>query len=224
MDPNQTIITDLSSKLAPLKDPEFAIWQTNYLRNQFLFLGVKSPLLRKILQKIKKENAFTNWREEVQQLITQPAREFHHAAYIWAILHRNSRIESDLSLYTQLIQTHSWWDTVDPIATQLIGPFFEQFPKLVDVTQQWIHSPNLWMRRTAIIYPIYNKKEIIQESLFHNCKQLRLDKDFFIRKAIGWALREYAKIQPDAVLKFLTTAELSPLSVREAKRHLRTSQ
>lgn len=214
------IKSHLRSLLEPLGNPTFAQWQQDYLRNQFRFLGIKVPVLRKAIKEFKKEHRSQNWRSEVEALFDEPEREFHHAAIYWAIDHRKSATPEDLSLYKKLLLTHSWWDTVDTIAPQLVGPLLAAHPELLKEIDRWIVSPHLWLRRAALIYPLYKRKEIDAKRLFATCDKLREDPDFFIRKAIGWMLREHSKTHPDAVAQFIQVTRLSPLSVREASKYL----
>jgi len=218
------IASTLRSFLEPLRDSKVADSQVRYLRNQFPFLGVKIPLLRKAVQELKKQHPSSDWRSEVEELWRQPEREFHHAALFWAIAYRKQALLKDLDLYERLLLTHSWWDTVDTIAPHLAGPFFLRFPERIAKTEEWLHSPHLWLKRAALIYPLHKRKEIDSERLFRYCNHLSKETDFFIRKAIGWVLREHSKTDPTAVRQFLQIATLSPLSVREAQKYLFTER
>jgi 3-methyladenine DNA glycosylase AlkD len=162
----------------------------------------------------------TDWRREIWELWQQPEREFHHAAIFLSLRHRKQAVKEDLPLYERLITENSWWDTVDTVAPHLMGPLLLKFPELVSETKRWLSSSHLWLRRSAIIHQLRAKDKTDAERLFAYCSKLSHEKEFFIRKAIGWALREYAKTDAQAVLGYLETATLSPLSMREAKKHL----
>lgn len=211
------ISQQLRTLLVPLQSPEAALWQTNYLRGQFPFLGVKVPLLRKALRNLSPSK---DWRAEVKELWQEKEREFHHAAIFWAIAHRKKAVESDLSLYEQMVLENSWWDTVDTIAPHLIGALLHRFPHLLTRTEEWLTSKELWLKRSALIYPLYQRKAIDSERLFRYCRTLAHEKNFFIRKAIGWMLREHSKTQPEKVKKFIVETNLSPLSKREGMKYL----
>lgn len=212
--------TTLRNLLIPLQNKEAALWQHNYMRNQFPFLGVKTPHLRKTLQDLKKAHPSNDWRREVEDLWKEPEREFHYAAIFWAMIHRKGAKEGDLHLYEKLILENSWWDTVDTIAPHLVGALFHRFPLLLRRSEEWLVSDQLWLKRAALIYPLYQRKAIDSARLFRYCETLRKEKDFFIRKGIGWMLREHSKTAPDEVRKFIQTVELSPLSKREGGKYL----
>lgn len=214
------IVRTLYSLIEPHKDPARAEYQGKYLRDQFPFLGVRTPQLRKAVQSLKGIYPSIDWREEVKEFWRQPDREFHLAAIYWAIAHRKKAVPEDLSFYEDLITSHSWWDTVDTIAPHLVGALLHRFPELLQRTEEWLESDQLWLKRTALIYPLYNRKQIDSERLFRYCSHLSQDTDFFIRKAIGWVLRELSKTNPAAVAEYLKTTRLSPLSTREAGKHL----
>ena len=121
----------------------------------------------------------------------------------------------------QLIVTKSWWDTVDALAAHVVGVMVARQPVLLSTMDEWVVSDELWLIRTAILHQLRYKSQTDTERLFRYCAQHAGHKDFFIRKAIGWALREYARTDPDAVRRFVKTqSALSGLSVREALKHL----
>ncbi len=122
-----------------------------------------------------------------------------------------------------MIVSGAWWDYVDELATHRIGPLLALYQEPMRATMlAWSRDANLWKRRTAIICQV-GFKATTDEELLYACIAPNLgDRDFFIRKAIGWALREYAKTRPDAVRRYVREHEdaLSPLSRREATKHL----
>lgn len=217
------ITSSLRKLLLPLQNREIALWQTNYLRGQFPFLGIKTPVLRKVIEELKTIHPTKDWRNEVQELWKEPEREFHHGAIFWAIAHRKKAEAEDLKLYEKMVLENSWWDTVDTISPHLMGAHFHRFPSLISRTEEWLISDELWLKRAALIYPLYQRRAIDEERLFRYCKALSQERDFFIRKAIGWMLREYSKTNPAQVKKFLETTPLSPLSKREGAKYLNLS-
>lgn len=210
----------LRTLLKPLQNEEAALWQKNYLRGQFPFLGVKTPLLRKAIAELRKIYPSTDWKEETLALWQEPEREFHHAAIFWAIAHRKLAKPNDLSLYEKLVVENSWWDTVDTVSPHLIGALFHAYPELLTRSEEWLKSDQLWLKRAALIYPLHRRKAIDSKRLFHYCRQLAHEKDFFIRKAIGWMLREHSKTDPESVKQFIESTELSPLSRREGLKYV----
>jgi len=120
------------------------------------------------------------------------------------------------------IVAESWWDTVDSLAAWTVGPMVAAYPELVAVMDLWIDDDNMWLNRTAIIHQLGYKNTTDAERLFRYCRRRADHRDFFVRKAIGWALRQHARVDPDAVRSFVAEhdAELSGLSKREALKHL----
>ena len=198
-------------------DPKTAAWQEAYMRNQFRFLGIRKPLIGKLL----KPYAETFSEKEILEFWNTEEREGQYAA-IWLLrMQAKTATEDHLRLYERLLREKSWWDTVDEIAPYLVGALVLQFPHLHETLSTWTEDPYLWIRRASLIYQLRFKKQTDQERLFEHCLRLKDDRDFFLRKAIGWSLREYRKSAPQIVEHFLRThgKTLSPLSFREAGGH-----
>jgi len=121
-----------------------------------------------------------------------------------------------------MIRTNSWWDTVDTIAPNLVGHLVKTHHELTKLMDQWIEDPYLWIRRAALLHQLRWKEMTDEETLFRYCQKTMHEKDFFIRKAIGWVLREYSKTNPRSVKKFIAKyqSNLSPLSIREGSKYL----
>jgi len=207
-------ISELREQFLEHSESEFAKWQTAYMKDQFVFFGVRKPRLLAIVKEIPFSEAC------VEELYRQKEREFHYAAI--AIAKRHKASPRLFPLFEKMVRTHSWWDTVDEIATHLIGSLAKRSPEIIPTLDGWLRDEDLWIRRTALIYQLRWKKETDEKRLFAGCLELAHEKDFFIRKAIGWALREYAKTAPHPVQKFLDfhSSSLSSLSLKEASKHL----
>ena len=121
-----------------------------------------------------------------------------------------------------LITTRSWWDTVDPLATRVVGGLVRRHPELTAEMDAWSVAENLWLVRTAILHQLHYGPDTDTDRLFGYCTRQAGHRDFFVRKAIGWALRQYARTDPAAVSGYVAGNRdgLSPLSVREATKHL----
>jgi 3-methyladenine DNA glycosylase AlkD len=121
-----------------------------------------------------------------------------------------------------LISTKSWWDTVDALAAGVVGSLVRRHPELRSTMDEWLAGDDLWLTRTAILHQLNHREATDAAWLFAACAARADHRDFFIRKAIGWALRQYARTDPDAVRAFVAAHRdrLSGLSVREALRHL----
>lgn len=194
-----------------------------YMKGHFPFFGIKSTPRRAILSAFMKENGMpTPFDPEVLRTMwAAPQREFHHSAIDIMEKQIRSIKESDLSLVEEFIVTNSWWDTVDGLSSWIVGPYFLKFPaNRAEITGQWAEHDNMWLRRASIIFQLSYKERTDTELLFRHIRLNLGSKEFFINKAIGWALREYAKTDAEAVRRFVNETELSPLSRREAMKHL----
>ena len=125
-----------------------------------------------------------------------------------------------------MITHKSWWDTVDFISSSLIHYWWKSAPDLLDkrLAPQWSKSENMWLNRTSIIYQLRRKKTTHCEILSQHIMLHSQSKELFLQKAIGWALREYAKIDSKWVLEFVATHELKPLSKREALKQIKAGR
>jgi len=130
-----------------------------------------------------------------------------------------------ISVIEFMITNKAWWDTVDMIATHHVAALFRRFPEMIPVyTKKWLNSQNIWLQRTALLFQLKYKDKTDTTLLFDMIRKLAGHKDFFIRKAIGWVLREYSKTAPDAVIQFIDQNQLSPLSKREALKVISKKQ
>jgi 3-methyladenine DNA glycosylase AlkD len=121
------------------------------------------------------------------------------------------------------ITTNSWWDTVDHLASNVAGTYFTKWPEnKYDLINHGNQSNNLWLVRTSIIFQLKYKNKVDADLLAQCILPHRNNMEFFIRKAIGWALRSYAEVNPTWVIQFVNDNELQPLSVKEALRKLIT--
>ncbi|SEW18513.1 DNA alkylation repair protein [Chitinophaga arvensicola] len=205
-------------------NPSNAAAMKAYMRDQFEFLGIKSPERRAITKGLKAEYglpAIVEMPALIKALWKKPEREYQYAAIdIMQLLHKEWRAE-DITLFEFMILHKSWWDTVDSIVSCLVGPWFKKFPEhRLSITNRWINSDNMWLQRVAIIHQNSYKKHTDEQLLFRYIKQCAQSKEFFIQKAIGWALREYSKTNPNSVRRFVETNTLAALSTREALRRI----
>lgn len=212
----------LFEKHANAKD---AVPMMAYMKDQFAFLGIKSQQRRGLLREFLYEYGVPedgDLGRVARGLWRLPFREFKYNAI--DILRKPKRLDLKmLSLLEWMIVTDSWWDTVDAIADQLIGKrilFFH--PELMrPKAEGWIETDNLWLQRSAIIFQMKFKEKLDERLLYDMILRRIEEKDFFIRKGIGWALREHAKLHPNSVKGFVETHKdrLSGLSIREALKH-----
>jgi 3-methyladenine DNA glycosylase AlkD len=123
-----------------------------------------------------------------------------------------------IAVVERLVTTKSWWDTVDSLAKGGAGALVLRHPDLAATMDRWIDDGNIWLRRTAILHQLGFKERTDAARLFRYCALRAGEQEFFIRKALGWALREYSKVDAEAVRAFVSEheRELSGLSKREA--------
>jgi len=215
-----------SRRLAALGDPVRARQMAAYMRTDMPFYGVQASTRREVLAELLHAFPVTSpdrYEATVRVLWRGTHREEKYLAIDVAIRVREFIGFERLGTYQRMIVEGAWWDLVDPIATKLVGTVLLDHPKRAEpVIAEWGRDVNLWLRRTALICRIRHKKATDAERLFELCAARAGDDEFFIRKAIGWALREYAKTDPKAVTRFLRAHrdELAPLSFREAAKHL----
>lgn len=206
-------------------NPQLAVEMAQYMRNKFVFLGIRTPLRRQLLKEVwslhKKEVA-VNAREIALILFLKSEREYHYCAIDILMKElKNNFLSEDISLITTLITTASWWDSVDLIAKYLLGGYLENFPEEIEnCINQFSKSDSLWLNRSAILFQLSYKQKTDFELLKTVCLQHQHSSEFFIQKAIGWALREYAKTSPEQVIQFVMVNNLQPLSKKEALKNL----
>ncbi len=192
-----------------------------YMRNQFVFLGLRSPKRRVLYRDFVAEHGKPRDAISVAEMLyEQEEREFYYMAI--DILTKSVKKQSSdaVDFYERLIQTESWWDTVDLLASTLVGGHFAMYPELIPVyNAKWIDGDDIWLARTAILFQLKYKEKTDATLLFANCEKWLDSDEFFIQKAIGWALRQYAKFDAEKVLDFVESNDLAPLSRREALKH-----
>lgn len=197
-----------------------------YMKTTMPFYGVQNPArleIRKQLTVMVPTLNRTEYRNLVRALWALPFREEKYLAIAVARHHRDQIVPSMLPMYRSMIVTGAWWDFVDEIAINLVGKLLADHPEQIGAEMdRWITDDHLWVRRSAIIAQIKHKEHTDESRLFRYCVERAHETDFFIRKAIGWALREYAKTNPQAVRAFVdkNADQLSGLSRREATKHL----
>lgn len=218
-------IAKLENAFEENSNPENAVAMAKYMQNHFSFFGIKTDERRQIFKEIWKENqqeVAVNTREIALQLFEKQQREFHYCAIEILIkqLKKNYKKE-DIQLIEKLITTNSWWDSVDSIAKNILGEYLLEFPlETKKVIEYFSNSGNMWLNRSAILFQLGYKEKTNFDLLKSICEKYKNSTEFFIQKAIGWALREYAKTNPEAVKTFVINANLKPLSNKEALKNI----
>ncbi len=196
-----------------------------YMRDRFPFLGLSATARRSAaraaLTGLPKPTE-AELAEIVRGCWARDEREYQQFACDYLVAHRTVPGAGFLDVAEELITTKSWWDTVDPLATRFVGGLVRRHPALVTRMDEWSGSGELWLIRTAILHQLHYGASTDTARLFDYCTRQAAHQDFFVRKAIGWALRHYARTDPEAVRAYLAShaAALSPLSKREASKHL----
>lgn len=230
---HHALVETILGRLAQAGDPERAAGQQRYMKSEMPFHGITAPQLRAVLRPLLAEHRIDDvaqWEATVRELWDGAThREQRYAATALARhrYYRAFRTPGALQLYRHLVVTSAWWDHVDEIAAHLVGDVLRAEPVTVTpVMRQWANDRDLWLRRTAILSQLRSREQADPVLLTH-CLQANFEDslhghDFFIRKAVGWALREYSKTDPGWVRAFLARhgESLSGLSIREASKHL----
>lgn len=216
-------VTSVKNLLEQNADPTQAAPMQKYMRDQFEYLGIKSPQLRALFKQIIKDQGLPSLEELepiVRELWELPQREYQYLAI--GLMERLEKKLPPRSIQTlEYMITHkSWWDTVDNIS-HIVGVLFRNYPDVREkYLARWRISRNLWLRRTAILFQLDYKEQTDFDLLREIIRENLGSDEFFINKAIGWSLRQYARIDAEGVKAFVRSTALHPLSRREAMKHL----
>ncbi len=211
------LVDEISATLAEMADPAKAPDMQRYMKSQMPYLGVQKSRLTQVVRRMTKSAKLD--REErlavASELWEQAEyREQRYAAL--AVLRAGPLMPEDEPLLRHLITTGAWWDLVDETAIHLVGPLREE----LDI-RAWAVDDDIWIRRAAIICQVGKKGRTTDPALLADCIEANTDdRRFWITKAIGWALRDYAYTNPQWVREFVDSHDLAPLSAREATKHL----
>ena len=214
---------DAVAALRAAADPSRAAPMARYMRGRHPFLGVAAPRRRELTAPLLR--AARAWHSAVtvgviDDLWRLPEREFRYVGCDVARAAARRWDPERLADLRRWITTDSWWDTVDPLAVAT-GDLVEAHPTLVGDMDRWIGDDDIWVARVALLHQVGRKDRSDAERLFSYCELRQDDTEFFIRKAIGWALRDLARTRPDEVRRFVAAHPgLSSLSRREALKHL----
>lgn len=202
----------IDTALRPLADPARAVGMSAYMRGQFPFLGIPTPARRAAVKEVLRGHRTAVDRDLVEECWTAAEREFQYVACDH--LRDVPLGPEDVGWLRSLVVRKSWWDTVDALAKP-IGR-----AATAEQMRAWARDGELWVRRVAILHQL-GRRQATDEVLLAEIIEANLGSgEFFIDKAIGWALREYAKTAPGWVQDFLAAHEVSALTRREASKHL----
>lgn len=203
--------------------PEIAQGQMAYMRNQFEFFGLKMPQWTALTKVIHRQHGIPEGaalKNLVRLCFADEHREMHYFGLETLEKSLKNQSADCIDFLEELILTRSWWDTVDWI-NKLVGNHFRRYPALIKpVTGRWMESGNFWLQRVCLIFQLNYKEKTDEALLFEYVRRLAGSKEFFLQKGAGWALRQYSKTNPGSVAAFVAQNQLSPLTRREALKHI----
>ena len=223
------LLLELRSELINLADPKKAPQMQSYMKSAMPYHGVPSPILKKLCKEIFRDLKFPHfqsWEKQVMGLWRNAKFREERYASLQLCGHKISQDFQTLEamkLFEEMIVSGAWWDYVDDIASHKVGNILDLYPKPMKKKMlKWSHSSDLWKKRTSIICQLgFGHKTDLD--LMYACIEPSLSSDeFFLRKAVGWALRQYAWTDPKEVKRYVKKNEerLSPLSRREALKNI----
>jgi 3-methyladenine DNA glycosylase AlkD len=237
--PIHNVISDLESRLRAAGTPERAVSEKKYLKSDLTFLGAAVPKVRAITRDFRKANPRLTHEELaalVAELWSKPIHEFHAAAIELLWMYRKLLLPEDMTLIERMLRTSYTWAYVDALAGPLVGELVERYPELNKTLDRWASDKDFWVRRSALLAldrPMRRGGGDWPRFVRYADPMLE-EKEFFIRKAIGWVLREVSKKQPELVCEYLTSprrrgepprgAIVSGVTLREALRYLAQGQ
>ena len=215
-------VEELVKELKAVANSDDAVAMKAYMKNKFEFLGVKTPARRKLTKAFFKQqtNSVVDWNF-INEAWNNPYRELQYATLDYLESRKKLFTPSDLPRLKKQAQTKSWWDTID-FLDRLVGSIIARFPETKEIILSWSCDKDIWLRRLAIDHQLLRKEktdtELLEKILVNNLGKT----EFFINKAIGWALRDYSKTNPNWVRDFIERhqAEMAALSIREGSKYL----
>jgi 3-methyladenine DNA glycosylase AlkD len=227
--PDQKLIDDVRHSLREVADPSKAPAMQAYMKSAMPYHGVPSPITKKVFARVLHDHPVADreaWLDTVRALWHGATHREERYAAIALAGDPNYLAYQDpgtLDLYRELVVTGAWWDYVDTLASRHVRSILRDHDDVVRPTiVAWSTDPDMWLRRTSIICQL-GAKQSIDLDLLTTCIEPNLaDREFFIRKAIGWALRQHAWTDPAWVQDYVRRqgALLSPLSRREALKNV----
>jgi 3-methyladenine DNA glycosylase AlkD len=226
---DSTLQQSVRRALRRAADPSRAAAMQAYMKSEMPYLGVTAPKVRGVCREVFASYAFVDamtWRSDVLSLWR--GAEHREERYAAIALAGHSKAEDFrkldvLTMYEEMIVTGAWWDYVDDLAEHRVGPLLLAYPReMRESLLAWSRSPDMWKRRTSIICQMHFRGKVDRKLLYACIQPSLSSKEFFLRKAIGWALRQLAWYDVDEVIRYVKEheSELSSLSKREALKHV----
>lgn len=214
---------NLKEKFVQKADTGVAQEMQQYMKNKFLFYGYHTPARRKIYAenlKLEKKNKKIDW-DLLNQAWNDPYREMQYFACDYLLALKKYLMFSDMDKIENFVRTKSWWDTVDSLIKP-VGYLGLHDERINNLMLKWSQDDNIWIRRFAIEHQLLRKDQMNTALLAKIIKNNLNSEEFFINKAIGWALRDYSKTNPKWVKSFINeySEQLTPLSIKESSKYL----
>ena len=216
-------LLDLITDLEENRNELLAESMSKYMQDKFRFLGVRGATRTEIYKKYfpdARKNKVIDW-DFVERCWNKEEREFQYVVVYYLKAMQKFLKRDDISRLKYLIVTKSWWDTVDLLA-KVVGSLVIRIEGYDQIMLEWSKDSNIWLKRVAILYQLSLKekvdKQVLERILVNNLG----DSEFFINKAIGWALRDYSKFNPEWVREFIKKNKdnMANLSIREASKYI----
>lgn len=226
MKATEPVVRYVLDEFTRLANAQKAVEMAAYMKTTMPFYGIQKPdriPVYKEIARLFRPQSRKEYERNVKALWSQTHREVKYAALGYAGKFSEFVSFESMPLFEQLVREGAWWDLVDDIAINLIGDvLLKDRSTVTPLIKQYVRDDDMWIRRTSLICHNHHKKQTDQKLLLATCVKLAAEREFFIRKAIGWALREYSSANPAAVMKFLDDNKtiLSPLSFREGAKYL----
>ena len=220
---------DLVKRLAAAGDPERAQGQQRYMKSELPFHGVRVPEVRRLAGAVVRDHPLAHpdvWEATVLGIwraATHREQRYGAIELAYARPYRGWLRPDRLAMVEEMVVSGAWWDYVDQLAGKHIGHLLGTYPADIRmVLLSWAEDDDIWRRRSAILAQLRFKDRTDPDLLYALIEPSVTSKEFFLRKAIGWALREYSKTRPGAVIRYVDAnrRRLSPLSRREAMKAL----
>jgi 3-methyladenine DNA glycosylase AlkD len=216
-----TYLEPLLKQYEDNRDPVRAVQMKKYMKDQFDFFGIGTPARRAMMSAHIREYGWPDWSgiEEITRSLWEMNERECQSTVIDLLNRMKKKLGPDkLPLMEYLITTKSWWDTVDGVAGWLVGTILQRYPEHIKpLTTRWMDSENIWLQRACLLFQLQYKKDTDLDLMYGFIGRLSDHKSFWIRKSIGWVLREYSKTDPQTVQQYVDAhPELSGLSKREA--------
>lgn len=220
------LISLLEVEFNAVGNAKHALQMEAYMKHNFKFLGIKSPqrkdAQRGLIHEIHTSCSIDTKWEFIFQLWNKKEREYQLVAMdLLNKFKQSDFIESDIDRLERLLIEKSWWDSVDTIASNALGVYFQKYPdQRKPITKKWGNSENIWLMRSCLIFQLKYKNEVDFPLLSHFIRKFQYNNEFFIQKAIGWSLRQYSKFEPEIVREFIEEINLTGLAKREASKYI----